>query len=638
MKFNCILLVLALSSQLLFSQQKVVLSNAVKDNIINFNTGMLLVRTSKNLYGINPETKKVQWTNGLSKVNFDSYIEIPFTPLAVFESKPILNSKLLSNTINTKGKSRTILNVTNGDVLFNSEEVGFKAVYNTLLMPEKKAVLVDGLKDKELVVALYSYQNKALLWENNLANTTFFKNIKSTLFHKEITLADKKQDVFWLKNNSVFKINGKSGKVEFQKENVQSIAINKSKDVVCFFTPLNYEEKLKRETSVMAYTTNDMKPLWKDPVVLRGSFKDVAFDNKKMIVTTSRGFNIINPDGNTHWKRMEQLPLIKRIVPVDEGYLVVQEKFLVLINKRGRKAWEKPLKIALDNNENPIYILEDEQSAIYISQSKANKFTIANGDKKWEEIVLNDASYFERNLKLKQNSNRVWYDSIQKQYPVYNNNNFYILSNAKNTTPKSIYTFDFEKSIPNLSITKSGYFLENKNHFFLFDTTGNLLYKKEYAYDENSSLLNESFYYVKRGFGTYKAARSFIFTQAIEGVNSTIASGNLGFITNVSSGIYGSFLLFQNPTDIISNLDDIGLSSGLESVFNRIQKGKNHEESILVVVPKEDKSLDVLRLYIPSGKDEHLKYLGEDQKKFVIDQVEDILYSFKKKVVTIEQL
>ena len=172
----------------------------------------------------------------------------------------------------------------------------------------------------------------------------------------------------------------------------------------------------------------------------------------------------------------------------------------------------------------------------------------------------------------------------------------------------------------------------------MFDTTGDLLYKKQYAYDENSSLLNESLYYVKRGFGTYKAARSFIFTQAIEGVNSTIASGNLGFITNLSSGIYGSFLLFQNPTEIISNLDDIGLSSGLESVFNRIQKGKNHEESILVVVPNEDKSKDVLRLYIPSGKDKQLKHLREDQKKFVIDQVEDILYSFKNKVVTIEQL
>ena len=335
---------------------------------------------------------------------------------------------------------------------------------------------------------------------------------------------------------------------------------------------------------------------------------------------------------------MEQLPLIKRIVPVDEGYLVVQEKFLALINNKGRKTWDKSLKIALDNNENPIHILEDQQSAIYISQSKANKFTIANGEKQWDEIIFNDASYFKRNLKLKQNSNRIWYDSIRKQYPVYNNNNFYLLSNAQNSTPKSIYTFNFEKDIPNLSITKSGYFLENKNHFFLFDSTGNLLYKKKYAYDENSSIFNKSFYYVKQGLGTYKAAKSFIFTQTLEGVNSAIASGNLGFVTNIGSGIYGSFLLFQNPTQIISNLDDIGLSSGLESVFNRIEKGKNHEESILIVVPKKDKSKDIIRLYISSGKDEHLKLLGEDQKKFIIDQVEDILYSFKNKVIRIEQL
>ena len=146
-----------------------------------------------------------------------------------------------------------------------------------------------------MVVALYSYENQSLFWENNLSNTTFFKNIKSTLFNKEITLIDKKHDVFWLKNNAVFKINGGSGKIEFEKENVNSIAINKNKDVIYLFTTNTLEEKLKRETSITAYSTTNMKPLWDKPIIVRGAFKDVAFDNKKIIVITSRGFNIITP-------------------------------------------------------------------------------------------------------------------------------------------------------------------------------------------------------------------------------------------------------------------------------------------------------------------------------------------------------
>ncbi|MEM9001825.1 MAG: hypothetical protein AAGB24_16315 [Bacteroidota bacterium] len=621
------------------AQQQITLSNTVKDKVINSNTGVLLARTGKELYGISPESQSIIWKNeALGKVDFGSYYEISFTPLVIFESKPVVNSKLLSNTVNAKGISRTMVNVTNGKVLFDSEEVGFKSVNRTLLIPEHKAVLVDGVKDKELAVAMYRYEDQEMVWQNNLTNSSFFKNLKGTLFEQEKIVLDNNRNVFWLRNNYLLHINATSGKISYEQEKVESIAINSTKDVVYLFSNANQEEKLKRQTEIMAYAVRGMKPLWKESAKVRGVIREVAFDGDKMIAITSTGFNILDKNGNKQWAEMESLPLIKKIVPIEQGFLVVQEKFLSRIGNDGKKVWKDPLKISLSNDEQPVYLFETDTTAIYITPSRANKIAITSGEKFWDDVILNDADFISRNLKLKLPTYRIWYDSIAKQYPVYSENGLYLLNGRAKQTPQPIYTFDFGKSLPNLHMGEYGYFLDNDNQYYLFNGTGDLVYEKKYPSNEESSIFRESLYYLKRGLGTYKAATSFIYNQAIESFSGAVASGNLGFLTNLGSSIYGSYQLYQDPKKIVSNLEELGFSSGLETVFKRIQKGKESEAYILIVSPKEDETKDVIQLHIPTGKEELLKQLGEEEKKFVIDQIEHIIYTFNKKEIRIERL
>ena len=145
-----IILLFIFSIQSSIAQEVITTKAKIKGKVVNSNTGMLIVKTKKEVLAVNPESKKVAWKNKeLKKVDMDSYKEIPFTPIVIFEKDPLISSKLLSNAFGTKGVSRIILNSINGKILFNSEKHGFKAVNKTLLIPEQDAILVNGLKRRK---------------------------------------------------------------------------------------------------------------------------------------------------------------------------------------------------------------------------------------------------------------------------------------------------------------------------------------------------------------------------------------------------------------------------------------------------------------------------------------------------------
>ena len=176
MNLKIIIFIITLSSTLsLFSQKEIEFENPIKEHIVNNYTGTLLVKTKKSLSAINAKTQQISWTNKeLRKVSFSDYSEIPYTPIVLFDQKPLINSKILSSTLNSKGVSRKMLNVITGKVLFDSEKQGYKAVSKTLLLPKKKAILVEGIKNKELTISLYSFVTGKQLWQSKKNDFEFF--------------------------------------------------------------------------------------------------------------------------------------------------------------------------------------------------------------------------------------------------------------------------------------------------------------------------------------------------------------------------------------------------------------------------------------------------------------------------------
>ncbi|WP_062060017.1 PQQ-binding-like beta-propeller repeat protein [Aquimarina longa] len=624
----------------LFAQHKINFDNIIKGKILNNNTGVLLIKTSTSIYGISPKEQKIIWTQKIPKqLDFSSYLEIPFTPLIIFDRTPLINSSLLSNTLGVKGKSRTIINVDNGVIMFDSEAKGYKAINNTLLISEKKAIFVEGIKDENLVIGLYNYENGDKIWEQSIERTNFLKTTKSDLLGNEKIALDINNDIIWLKGKTLLKINTDTGSIDYKHEEVTTFEMNEEGSIIYTFLNQIKLEKLRNETSITALSVHTSKTVWDNELTILGDIQQTVLDSKNLIVITSKGFDVINSiTGKKKWDKLNPLPLIKKIVPVKNGYLVAQDKFLTHIDTTGKSTWEKSIKISLSSQENPVHIIDNDQSAIYITPSMVNKINITTGKKEWKDVILNDADFVTRNLKLKEHPYKIWYDKKHNQFPVYTDNSFYIFNLQTQEAPSPLSEFDFGNELPYLNIRENGYFLSFNTTFYLFDNSGKLVYKKEFPSHHNSSLLTESMYWAKRGLQTYTAAIGLATNQLNQIYKSILVSQDISVLSKVTSGIYGSYQSYQNSLKSHTKLNKVKFSSSLQTIFNRIKKKQDNDDYIILVISDKDQTKKIIRLHMDTGQVDDIKHIKENQSDFIIDQIEGILYFFNQKDVTIEQL
>jgi len=635
------ILLLILTPVLFFGQQQIALDGRIKKSVLNDNTGILLLKTSEALYGIDPQKNKVLWRNrSNTDLNFDGYTEVPFSPYVFFEDKPLLGSNFLSKTLNTKGVSRAVMDITTGKLLFSSSEQGFEAVFNTIILPEQKAILVDGKKEAGFTIALFDFETGNQLWDTNVSSA-FFKTAKGALLNEEKVVLDAYKNVFWLKNRQLLKLNLQNGAIAFEQTGVTSITLTPKGDRLLVASNNVKAKKLNQETLVYALHPKSLDSLWPAPVSIVGNLMATSLEGASLVAITSKGFKIIDTQtGKSKWKRSASLPLIRKIVPIKEGYLVVQENFLTRINAAGRVVWKDKVRVSYATSESPITVFDGTDEALFISPSRVNKVTLDSGKKIWaEDLILFDADYINRNLKLKLPFHQIWYNPKNEQFPVYNGNAFYIFQHTMDTPPKVLYDFDFGRKLPELKIRAEGYFMFLENNFYYFDFTGNLVYKKEYEALKSGSLLQrsfqESFYFLKRGFQVASATVLFAPNQVNQAFRNTIVSNKLGGVGNILSGIYGTY---RSYTQGIRNLTDIdlGINSSLSYVFSRLNRERANDDTKIIIIP-EEKGSKILRFQIDTGKEEILKEVKSQNRKFVLDEVEQLLYSFKGNTVFIER-
>ena len=575
-------------------------------------------------------------------MDFSRYTEIPLTPYVFFEDKPLINSKILSKALNTKGISRAIVDVTTGKIIFNSSEQGFQAVFNTLLLPEQKAVLVDGKTDEGFGIGLFDFESGNRIWMTNVTSD-FFTRAKGAILNEEKVVLDADQNIFWLKNRNLLKIDSKTGAVEYERKGITSILFNGEGNRLYVSSNYISSKKLNQETAIYAMDPKTMDSLWsRPPVRVVGNIMETTLDKGQLVVVTSKGFTIINAEnGKKKWDRSDPLPLIKKIVPTTDSYLVVQENLLTRIDQFGHVAWDAPLKITYSDDENPVHIFDDDPYALFITPSRANRVQIESGKKIWEEdLALFDADFINRNLKLELPYHRVWFNPETGQFPVYSENSFYLFNNRDSMAPKSLHSVDFGREFPKLKIRNDAYLLFEGNTFYLFDFSGKLVYKKEYPAMKSGSLVRrsfrDSFYWLRRGLQITSATLLFAPTQANRALRSTIVSNNLGaFGTGVSS-IYGTYHSYTRGLNSLTDLD-VDLGSNLEYVFKRIRKSRKNDDSMMITVPKNGQ-VHIINFQIDTGSEEVIMKMDRRKDSFVIDEIERVLYSFDGKEVYIERL
>ena len=623
----------------LHGQEAIGIEGRILAKVVNNNTGTLLVATSKATYGINATTHQLEWKQDeLKKVDFSSYTEIENSPYIVFETKQLINSKLLSGALNTQGSSVILMDINTGNILFDSKEAGYKSVNKTLIMPDNKSVLVNGVKDRELTVGKFECQTGKQVWETPLDKNKFLDALKRNLLGNEKVFLDKDGNILWFNYGQFVKINSLNGEILHEAKDISDIEYEKQKNILFFFTDKLKAAKLTQETAVYATDATSLKTVWKDTLRVYGNITNTAIDSNKLIAITSKGFNVIDVNtGLKQWEKSETLPLIKRIIPTENGYLVAQEQYLTAINQTGQKKWNNEVKISKTDDNGTIFLEEKNGTILSVTPSFIHKIDSKTGANIWEEpLVLNSATYLDRSLKLSKNRYQVWYDKQAETYLVFSNNLMYAVSTSDTLKPKLLYSFDSEQ-IPNLEIRANGYFVFQKNNFYFFEKNGQTLYEKKYATTDNSTFFGKTKDFGGRGFDTYKATLLFVPNQINNTFKSVLVSTDLGFVTSTTGFIYGNYQSYMGIYAKLTDVNSIAVGSNLENMLKRTEKGKKNDLSLILVIP-EDTQLKVVELIKDSGEVKHLKTIATDSKDFVIDQVEKILYLFDKNKVVVYPL
>lgn len=623
-----------------FAQTDIRLKGRVKGKIINAYTGELLVLTSKATYGVPTENPSSFWkTKPIVKVDASSYREVSFSSFVIFETKRLLNSKLVSGVLNSGGTSIVIINVNNGKVLFDSKNEGFKSVNKTLVLPERKSVLINGVKGRELTLALFDCLGNKMVWEITLDKDSFISAAKRNLLSAESVYVTPNDQILWQNYSQFVKVDVDTGEVLNEFTGVEAIEYDSNSDILLVFSDKIKAQKLSKETAVFAYRAADMQPAWKDTLLLSGDIYQKQIVDGQVVTITSRGFNIIDLNkGKKAWQKTETLPLIKKISPVPGGYLVAQENYLTLVDTIGKKVWEKTVKISRLQESNQIILESDSLQAIAITPSFATRIRLKDGSEIWKNrLVLSQSNYLERNLELKDNTFRHWFDPDRKRVLVFSNNRLFGFDIADTLRPEPYYRFEDDiTDRPQMEIRKNGYFLYRRNRFYFIDKNGQTVYQKLYNKSE-SPFWDKTKDFGENSYQTYKAALLFIPRQINNTFKSLLVSQDLGIVTGFTRFVYGNYQMYMGLYDQLTDINPVALGSSLEAYFKRTEIAKSHDDYLLLAA-KTENGYRVVKHYKENGKGEVMEEIITEADDVMFDQALEILYLFGRKKLEVHPL
>ncbi|APD07019.1 hypothetical protein UJ101_01503 [Flavobacteriaceae bacterium UJ101] len=610
---------------------------------INENTGILLVKTSDGFYGIDSKTEKIIWENtDLKKWKADSYQEIPLSPFIKFEKTPVLNSSLLSKTIHTKGKTIVLLDVTNGKTIFDSEENHFTAIFDFKIAPETKTIFIQGIVNKEFTYALYDYKAKKMRWSNSLNKSNISSVTKDQLKayrgSENKVFADKYHNIFVLAHNFLVKLDSKTGKVLQKYTNTKNALYDYKQDLLILITSKLNAKAVGDKISIKAVKNGSEKDIWEKQPSIAGTFEQGFIQNDQLIITTSKGFNIINlKNGEKDFEKTPEFPLIKNIVPTEDGYAVAQGNWLSLIDKKGNKVWKKKQNIAHTATETPIQLIPQNNHLLFSSPSFSNVINLKTGQKIWKEDLHYQAKNFvKRNLDVISNQHYITKQE-KEDLLVLNNTTFYILNPSISITPSNSITLDFKGEEPSISTIKTGYLVSSKNHYYAFNSKGNSLYTKHFNEKEKKSLVDKAVGLFETGYRIYGNTTSIITNQISNVSNYALMSGKFGFASSIGTFAYNNYNNVMGYMDT-SKLTEYGdLSSSYEKVFSRGKSLNRLKEERLIALNR-DSGTELISLNLNTGDTESVMKLNTETKEYLIDNIAQIMYIFNKKQVEIKKI
>ena len=323
-KLFCGLIAVAFTGSVMAQEWRTDLNEQIKWISVG-QTGMILTSTNNGMYGVDPVTHEVAWTNpSIINVNEEGLEYLNTAPLAILKT--------------TTGKT-WLVNTHTGKLLFDSEAYGFKSINQRYLSLENGILIVDGndSKDRKLIAVDYE-KDENVKWELTAGKR---KSLLGSGTYIPTPL-ESNDYIFYPADENLIKINKNDGAVVWNKSFDKNISLlfeysgnfyvveGKSTDA---FQKVNQDPNEMGMTSSSSFgkfnihciNGTDGRAIWESKS-FKGSFAGIRIMKDCALVfndggTTDR-INLEN--GQALWQKppRTRTSLIQAVETTDKGFVI----------------------------------------------------------------------------------------------------------------------------------------------------------------------------------------------------------------------------------------------------------------------------------------------------------------------------
>lgn len=624
---------LCVQSMQLLAQRKadqiIPFDQSIETILLNPFTGSVIVKEKDAVQSYDPESNKIEWKitkaelvktdkladaiemadMGLDMANGD------FSKL--MESKKdeirfIPNSPFVS--LNIEGID-IIINSTDGKVVFNSGNLGYRLLQSEY-MPYDKAFLLTVVNKNQYGCVYYDLVLGTQKWMTELASMdSFLKSLSGLLtFWKE---SDNPQDKVFTTDNNIFaSINGtlynlakNDGKLLWQTDfRVTDFIL--SDNLANVITMRKSGNLFSSKVALNLLDANTGNKLWKDDITTKYiSYIEDAGD--KVLVAHASGFNFYSyADGKKVWKKDAKGNKIKQVIPVGDDYLYVADKEMNLIDKNGANKWKKFIEIC-DNDEDEVYYLGkvDNNRVFYLTDTYGNMVDYTTGKKIWKKNIE-----FDKKRPLLYS-----YDDNKNVYLAYNDKKLYRFHpNAKSEDKPEAFAklkeIKDDKTMSNIELFDWGVSLVGENDVIGVSFDGETKYHRIY---KDPGAKKRNMFAIGRTAATLGAT-------ALAGSRLTKMMGNMmtkGEPSTADKAAIGGASLMAGIVN----------DSALDKYEQRLLALKANNEYAFVMDKAEGGGVQLVKVRKSDGEEVDKILVDGERPVYEVDPVSDNVYYVKGK-------
>jgi hypothetical protein len=435
-------------------------------------SGFVVAATKECLYGISPKTKQIAWKfSEVVKADKLKSENIPNSPFFLARS----------------GSQTWIVNVVTGELVFDSQKMGFESVVSRNAMIAKGTLLVEGNVEGLYSVMAIDMANGKELWRTKLADT---KPRGGALSPPARPIVDNDGNYLYAFDKSMIRINAQTGAVVWRKDydgRVRRIYLN-AEGTVVYPVAGSMSNILQNEggekgsfTSGMSGNTGsfviaalnlaDGSDVWAKPLVLKSKFSGLSPMGENFFLLHTTGANLVSyATGEVKWAKEPKVgaDALVNVYPVDNGIVAITNyesgrANIFRVSTDGVAAWQESSATIIDSRLTA-------KGLFFISQRNPNCIDINTG-----KLVMLGKSY----LAFK-GGTVVAFDGVDNAYLAFTDGKLIKINSQ--TAEWSVLASDisFEGGeMPNaLERRADGYFFTSAQSAVLVGLDGVVKYKK----------------------------------------------------------------------------------------------------------------------------------------------------------------